>query len=297
VLLASHPAPSTIHLLIGPWDHEGSAEHTDRVVCVPVPPTATHRWDAYQAFFDRYLLGADVPAPPAVELFTVGPNRWRVLDAWPPPDAESTPLHLRAGGRLSFAAPDAAEPPDAFRYDPADPVPELVGRNGWALCAALGDRRRFDHRTDVLRYVGDPVPHDVELTGPVTARLHASSSALDTDFTVALADVFPDGTVNTIADGILRARYRRGLDRPTLLEPGVAEDLDVDLHATSYVVRRGHRLRVDVSSSCFDRYDRNPNTGEPFGASARTVVAEQRVHHEPGRASYVVLPVRPADVR
>jgi putative CocE/NonD family hydrolase len=291
-LLASHPQPATVHLLVGPWDHEGSGEHTDRVVCVPVPPTAEHRWDAYQAFFDRYLLDADVPAPPAADVFTIGPNRWRELPAWPPPDVRPTPLFLRADGRAALAAPTDDEPPDTFTYDPADPLPELVGRNGWALCAALGDRRRFDDRIDVLRYVGEPLADDLELTGPLSARLFAASSAVDTDFTVTLADVFPDGTVNTVADGIVRARYRRGLDRPVPLVPGAVEAYDVDLHATSYVVRAGHRLRVDVSSSCFDRYDRNPNTGAPVGTATTTVVARQTIHHAPGRASHVLLPVR-----
>jgi putative CocE/NonD family hydrolase len=265
------------------------------VGCVAVPPTARHRWDAYQAFFDRYLLAAGVPAPPAAEVFTIGPNAWQRLPAWPPPDAVPTALHLRAGGRLTVEAPGADEAPDAFVYDPADPVPELVGRNAWALCAALGDRRAFDGRADVLRFVGEPLEADLELTGHVSARLYAASSAVDTDFTVALADVRADGTVNTIADGIVRARYRRGLEEPAPpLVPGAVEAYDVDLHATSYVVRRGHRLRVDVSSSCFDRYDRNPNTGDPVGTATTTVVARQEVHHGPGRASHVVLPVRPA---
>jgi putative CocE/NonD family hydrolase len=169
--------------------------------------------------------------------------------------------------------------------------PETVGRNCWALCTALDDRRRLDGRGDILRYLGEPLDSDLELAGPLTAELYAATSAVDTDFTVTLCDVFEDGTVNTIQDGIVRARYRDGLDHPSLLEPGRVYRYVISLCATSYVVRRGHRLRVDVSSSNFDRYDRNPNTGERFGSSTRMLVAEQAIHHAPGRASHVVLPV------
>jgi putative CocE/NonD family hydrolase len=292
-LLESHPRPETVHLLVGPWDHEGSGDYTDRAVCQTLPPTAQHRWDTYQAFFDRYLMGVEngFGAEGPVEVFTLGANRWRRQPSWPPPGVVETPLYLRAGGGLSLEAPTAEESVDAFAYDPSDPVPETVGRNCWALCTALDDRRRLDGRSDILRYVGEPLDADLELAGPLVAELYAATSAVDTDFTVTLCDVFEDGTVNTIQDGIVRARYRDGLDDPALLEPGRVYRYVITLCATSYVVRHGHRLRVDVSSSNFDRYDRNPNTGELFGTSVRMVVAEQQIHHAPGRASHVVLPV------
>jgi putative CocE/NonD family hydrolase len=286
-----------VHLLVGPWDHEGSAEHTDRAACVQLPRTAGHRWDAYQAFFDRYLRGEDngFGRDGNVEVFTIGRNAWQHVPAWPPPAMVATPLYLRAGGRLDVQPPTAGEEPDRYRYDPADPVDETVGRNCWALCAALGDRRHLDGRTDILTYVSEPVPEDVELTGPVTATLHAATSAIDTDFTIALCDVFADGTVNPIQDGIVRARYRDGMDAPAPIEPGRVYAYEIDLFATSYLVAAGHRIRVDVSSSCFDRYDRNPNTGLPLGRSATTVVADQAIHHGPGTPSCIRLPiVRPA---
>jgi putative CocE/NonD family hydrolase len=292
-LLASHPRPETVHLLVGPWDHEGSAEYTDRAVCQPLPLTAQHRWDSYQAFFDHYLMGLDngFGDEGPVEVFTLGASRWRHAPSWPPPGVVETPLYLRAGGVVSLQAPDSQESVDQYTYDPSDPVPETVGRNCWALCTALDDRRRLDGRGDILRYLGEPLDSDLELAGPLTAELYAATSAVDTDFTVTLCDVFEDGTVNTIQDGIVRARYRDGLDHPSLLEPGRVYRYVISLCATSYVVRRGHRLRVDVSSSNFDRYDRNPNTGERFGSSTRMLVAEQAIHHAPGRASHVVLPV------
>jgi putative CocE/NonD family hydrolase len=293
IVLAHHPAPETVHLMVGPWDHEGSAEHTDRAVCVPLPRTAQHRWDAYQAFFDRYLRGDDngFGREGRVDLFTIGPNTWRHEPTWPPPAMTGTPVHLRAGGRLTFAAPPSDEGPATFTYDPLDPVPETVGRNCWALCTALADRRALDDRADILRYVSEPLAEDLELTGPVRAVLHAATSAVDTDFTVTLCDVFGDGTVNPIQDGIVRARYRNGMDAPSPVEPGAVVRYELDLFAASYVVAAGHRLRVDVSSSCFDRYDRNPNTGAPGGTSATTVVAEQAVFHGTTTPSYVALPV------
>ena len=293
VVLQHHPRPETVHLLVGPWDHEGSAEHTDRAACVQLPRTAGHRWDTYQAFFDRYLREEDngFGREGNVELFTIGRNDWRHEAAWPPPAMVPTPAYLRAGGVLTFDAPATDEAPDTFRYDPSDPVDETVGRNCWALCVALGDRRRLDGRDDIASYVSEPLEAALELTGPVTATLHAATSAADTDFTVALCDVFADGTVNPIQDGFVRARYRNGMDDPSPIEPGRVHAYEIDLFATSYVVAAGHRVRVDISSSCFDRYDRNPNTGLPLGQSATTVVAEQAIHHSPATASCVRLPI------
>src|SRR5262249_43332794 len=160
------------------------------------------------------------------------------------------PIYLRAGGALTLDGPGADEPAAGFTYDPLDPVAETVGGNCWALCTALGDRRALDDRADILRYVSEPLDADLELTGPVRAVLHAATSAVDTDFTVTLCDVFADGTVNPIQDGIVRARYRDGMDAPAPVEPGAIVRYELDLFAASYVVAAGHRVRVDVSSSC-----------------------------------------------
>ncbi len=292
-VMRSHPRPETVHLMVGPWDHEGSSEHTDRAACVQLPRTAVHRWDTYQAFFDRYLREEDngFGGEGNVEVFAIGRNAWQHEAAWPPPAMMATPLYLRSDGCLDLAPPTTDEAPDVYRYDPLDPVDESIGRNCWALCTALGDRRRFDGRPDIVTYTTEPLEADLELTGPVTATLHAATSAADTDFTVALCDVFADGTVNPIQDGIVRARYRNGMDAPSPIEPGRVHAYEIDLFATSYVVAAGHRIRVDISSSCFDRYDRNPNTGLTFGRSATTEVAEQAIHHSPAAPSCVRLPV------
>lgn len=156
----------------------------------------------------------------------------------------------------------------------------------------MGDRQLIARRPDVLVYTGSELATDLEITGPIVAHLHVASTATDTDFTVALVDVFPDGRANLIQDGILRATYRNGTGSLALLKPGQPYEVSIDLWSTSYRVEAGHRLRVEVSSSCFNRYDRNPNTGEPFGTARTSIVASQTVYHDRARPSRVVLPVR-----
>ncbi len=262
--------------MVGPWDHEGSGEHTDHAVCVPVPPTAAHRWDAYQAFFDRYVMQAADAAPvPAVEVFTLNDDWQRPRRVAAVRPRRRRPTTCARAALLSTEPPAADEEPDAYDYDPANPVAETLGGNCWMLCEALGDRREIEQRPDVVSYATPPLAADLELTGPITAVLYAATSAVDTDFTIAVVDVFEDGTANQIQDGIVRARFRNGMDAPSLVEPGEVVRYEIDLFATSYLLRRGHRLQVDVSSSCFDRYDRNPNTGGDYGHAADPVVAHQ----------------------
>ncbi|MFP6745034.1 MAG: CocE/NonD family hydrolase, partial [Alphaproteobacteria bacterium] len=149
------------------------------------------------------------------------------------------------------------------------------------------------NRDDVLVFTTDVLADDMELTGPITAKLFAASSARDTDFTVTVTDMFPDGYGNYIQDGIIRASYRESDITPSAIEPGRVYGYDIDLWATSYVVLKGHRLRVEVSSSCFNRYDRNPNTGDAFGRSAAPIKATQTIHHSRQYPSHVTLSVMP----
>jgi hypothetical protein len=287
------PHPDLIHLMVGPWDHEGSSEHTDHAICIPLPSTAAHRWDSYQAFFDRYLMEIenDFGKDGGVDYFTIAADRWQKSHAWPPVNMTPTPFYLRTGERLSSEAPSGDEAPDRFRYDPAKPVAETVGLNCWALCAQLGDRSEIEKRADVLCYTTAPLEADLELTGPIKAVLSAASSAPDTDFTVALIDLFPDGTANQIQDGIVRTSCARDPYRPEPVPAGEIRDYEIDLFATSYLVKAGHSIRVDVSSSCFDRYDRNTNTGELFGTARLVKIAEQAIHHSAAHPSRIVLPV------
>ena len=162
-----------------------------------------------------------------------------------------------------------------------------------AYSRAPGDRRDTQQRPDVLVYTSDPLTQPIEVTGPVQLVFWASSSARDTDFTAALSDVHPDGTARALTDGILRARYRTSRTAPSLLTPGEPYEFTIEIGATSNVFLPGHRIRVEVSSSNFPRYDRNPNTGAPFATDAAIVVARQTVFHDAGRPSRVVLPVVP----
>jgi putative CocE/NonD family hydrolase len=203
-----------------------------------------------------------------------------------------TPFYLRADGQLSETKPNDDASPDRFKYDPADPVVESVGLNCWAVCGQLGDRRPIESRADVVTYTTPRLESDLELTGPISAKLYAASDATDTDFTVALSDVFPNGTSNPIQDGIVRASAREDAFDPTPIEPGHIYAYDIDLFATSYLVKAGHRIRVSISSSCFDRYDRNPNSSERFATGTTTRIANQEIHRSALHPSHIVLPLK-----
>jgi putative CocE/NonD family hydrolase len=189
------------------------------------------------------------------------------------------------------------EAADAYNYDPADPV---ITRGGALLMApefpaGPYDQRPTEGRQDVLVYTSPALQQDIEVTGPITVHLWAASSAPDTDFVARLVDVYPDGYAQNLTDGITRARYRhfnRG-EAPSLIEPGKAYEYEIDLWATSNVFKAGHRIRLDVTSSNFPRWDRNPNTGHEFGATAELAVAHQTILHDREHPSYVLLPIVP----
>ena len=302
-LLADANAPRRHnHLLIGPWDHECSADKLGRAGLMPVPASAfAHRWDHYAAFFDRYLMGLDngFGARGPIHYFTLGADRWRDAEDWPLPGTDFQSWYLHGKGRAITADGEGTlsrEPPgeeshDSFVYDPTNPIAATLQMDCWAIAGAMGDRPEIEQRHDVLVYTSEPLKEPLELTGPITAELHAASSATDTDFTVVLADVFPDGRVNMIQDGILRTGFRDPDRAPQPIEPGRIYAFGIDLWATSYLVGEGHRLRVEISSSDFNRYDRNPNTGAPFGHSPDTIKAEQTVFHDAIHPSHIVLPV------
>jgi putative CocE/NonD family hydrolase len=237
-----------------------------------------------------------------VRYFVMGENRWRTADTWPPAGAVATPYYLHSGGRANTPAgdgvlstePPALEPADHYVYDPRDPVPTL---GGCTLVIPLGvrDQRPVEARPDVLVYTSAALREEVEVTGPVGVTLYASSSAYDTDFTAKLVDVRPDGYAQNIQDGIIRARYRDSTTDPRLIMPGQVERYSIDLWATSHVFRAGHRIRLEVSSSNFPRFDRNPNTGRALGVDRPEDLraARQTVFHDRERASHILLPVIP----
>jgi len=242
-----------------------------------------------------------------VKFFVMGSNRWEEADVWPPPEAVATRYYLHSGGSanslsgdgvLSVDAP-TAEGPDHFVYDPADPVPT----HGGNLCCApqsfppgAFDQRSNEARADVLIYTTPPLQKEIEVTGPVTVDLFVSSSAVDTDFTGKLIDVWPDGFAQNLADGILRVRYRNSPENPEFMNPGRTYRLNIDLWSTSNVFKTGHRIRLEISSSNFPRFDRNLNTEENPGLATRMVKATNTIYHDRDHSSAIILPVMPSSV-
>ena len=276
-------------LIVGPWSH--TTDFSDsRVGSVDFGPEAVR--DFFQIaddWFAYWLKGerTGVEEWPPIQLFVMGANRWRGESEWPLARTEYTDYYLRSGGSLSRQAPPD-EPPDSYDYDPRDPLMTLYSPPGQQ---EPQDQRALDGRRDVLVYQTPPLDEPVEVTGPVTVRLWASSSARDTDFVVKLMDVWPDGFVQELCYGIVRARYRESFASPSLIEPGRAYEYVIEVNPTSNLFRRGHRVRLDVSSSDFPNFDRNHNTGGDDYFESTLVAARQTVHHDQQRPSRIVLPV------
>ena len=261
-------------------------------------------YDTVLRWYDFLLKGIDngIGSEKPVRLFVMGKNTWREEPAWPLERAREVRYYLHAAkranslsgdGALSTALP-AEEPADKYVYDPADPVPT---RGGPLCCDAAGeppgafDQRPAENREDVLVYTTPAFEQDTEVTGPMRLELYASSSAVDTDFTGKLVDVSPDGYARNLTEGILRARYRGSREKPELMNPGQVYKLTISLWSTSNVFLAGHRLRLEVSSSNFPRFDRNLNTGEAQGNSASFMKATNTVYHDRAHPSALVLPV------
>ncbi|WGX97090.1 CocE/NonD family hydrolase [Nocardioides sp. L-11A] len=279
-------------LVVGPWDHNTWGKEPGEV---DFGPSAMFSFPgAVVAWMDRWLKGhrpATEPAP--VRYFRMGDLTWQEAPTWPPPGTTELRLLLDGGGRLvEGGAPTGA---DSYVYDPSDPVPSIGGRSCCYPPSPIGprDQRALAGRPDVLGYATDPLDHPLELAGPVRVELYASSTAPDTDFTAKLVDVHPDGTAINVCEGIIRARLREGFDREVLLTPGETVRLDIDLAATAIVFGPGHRVRLEISSSNFPTFDRNPNTGAPFGRDARMVTARQHIHHDAAHPSALVLTAVP----
>jgi putative CocE/NonD family hydrolase len=240
-----------------------------------------------------------------VKIFVMGRNEWREEDDWPPARAKSTKYYLHSGGSANTASGDGtlsttapgAEKADQFIYDPSDAVPTLGG----PLCcgpyppAGLGpqDQSKAESRSDVLIFTTPAMAKDLEVTGPVSLDLYVSSSAVDTDFTGKLVDLWPNGFAQNLTEGIRRLRYRNSQEKPELAKPGGTYHITVDLWATSNVFLAGHRLRLEVSSSNFPRFDRNLNTGEEQAGATRMSKATNVIYHDQAHPSAVALPLIP----
>jgi putative CocE/NonD family hydrolase len=274
-------------------------------------PAVELRW------FDHWLKGADngVQNMPAVRLFVMEPpdsgssgtGFWVKSSGFPLPGTTDVNYYLSSNGHANTLGGDgtlgtsqaSATTPDSYRYDPRNPVPTVGGNmcciNGLLPSGAF-DQRAVEQRPDVLVYSSAPLTRAEAVAGHVVVKLSASSSAPDTDFTAKLVDVHPDGFAQNIADGIIRARYRDSLTDPTLITPGVPYKYTIDLGNTAVVFRPGHQIRLEISSSNFPHYDRNPNTGARFAQTAQVRTATQTILHGGDFQSYVTLPVAPITV-
>jgi putative CocE/NonD family hydrolase len=303
---ADEAARAGQRLVIGPWHHVPWAPIVSGWNFGDEARSGINAWQL--RWFEHWLKDVqnEVPDDPPVRIFVMGENRWRDEREWPLSRARTTEYFLRSAGPANSLNGDgiltperpADEEADIFIYDPRAPALSLGGRSCCRyLISPMGpaDQRPVEIMNGVLIYSTPPLPQDIEVTGPVSAVLFAATTARDTDWTVKLVDVYPDGRAINIADGILRARYRRSLSSPEPLTPGEVYEYRIDLGSTSNLFWAGHRIRVEISSSNFPCYDRNLNTGNSLGDEwiADCVVATQTVFHDAARPSHIALPVIP----
>jgi putative CocE/NonD family hydrolase len=292
-------------LMMGPWTHGNlfltkQGELTFPAQAAPEGNEWRLRW------FDMNLKGLDngFDREAPVNIYVMGADRWRSECEWPLARAQYTKYFLRSGGRansllgngtLDLTSPHA-ESEDSYIYDPNHPVPTLGG-NVAMHPPRVGpyDQTAIEMRSDVLVYTTPPLEQDVEVTGPIILKLFASSDRKDTDFTGKLVDVSPSGYAKILLEGVIRARYRESFKKETLLTPNAINEYYVDLWSTSNLFLKGHRIRLEVSSSNFPKYDRNPNTGGTFAVDSQMLVAHQRVYHDKQHPSHLLLPIIPAD--
>ncbi len=293
-------------LLIGPWPHNMSLRFPDvdfgSDSMVPVRSLQLE-------WFDRWLRGSHLRSPRAapVRVFVMGENRWRELPRWPPADTSSVPFYLGSSGHANTLEGDGQlrhthcprEGRDDFIYNPRDPVPT---RGGSVCCNPKVfpwgpvDQRPVERREDVLVYTTPPLRDDVTVLGTVKVVLYVSTSAPDTDFTAKLVDVFPGGMARNLTDGILRMRYQTSLETPAKVTPGRVYAITINAGVTANTFLAGHRIRLEISSSNFPRFDRNPNTGRPVANETELRIAKQSIWHGPQQPSHLLLPVVPTDI-
>jgi putative CocE/NonD family hydrolase len=290
-------------LLMGPWPH--AVNSTRKLGAVDFGPAALIDLDGYELrWFDHWLKDANngIMSEAPVRLFVMGRNEWQDHTDWPIPGTRFVKYYLHSRGRANSLFGDGtlvprvatSAAPDHFAYNPLDPVPFIM-ESTYAQLGGPDDYRAVERRDDLLVYTSESLDEALVVCGPVRAHLSASSSAVDTDFMVKLIDVWPNGFAQRLTDGMVRARYREGGDRPSLIEPGKTYGFDVDAWNTCQELGKGHRIRVEIASSAFPKYDRNQNTGESLGKTTNTKIAKQTIYHDAENPSYVVVPVAPSN--
>jgi len=292
-------------LVMGPWIHMpwGPVAGT-----CSFGPQAKNRLNEEQLqWFERWLKDKQSGEEPVAKLFVMRGNRWRNAETWPPADSEDQEWFLHSDGRANSLSstgslthqPPQQEQPDVYVYDPANPAPSAGGRSccdPTVTPMGVAPQRIIEVRNDVLLYTSEPLSQALEVTGDVCLVLHAATSAVDTDWVARLVDVDEDGTAVNVCQGILRARYRRGLESPQPVTPGEVNEYEIRLGPTSWEFAPGHKIRIQVTSSDFPAHDINPNTGQAVGDVGLLdgIAATQVVYHDETHPSRLILPVATA---
>ena len=322
---------SPVQLIMGPWTHSGNTRsYAGNVEFGPDASMDDFHTVRHLVWFDSVLKGEDIKEDAPVLIFVMGTGDgrkdengrlyhggyWREADAWPLPGTATTTYYFHADGSLSIDKPAQRNSSTTYTFDPRNPVQTIGGSfssTSPVFEPGAYDQREADDvfgatkpylplksRGDVLVFQTNPLEADMNVIGPIVVKLHISSTATDTDFTAKLVDVyppsedFPTGYEMNITDGILRTRYRDRPDRQELMEPGETYEIEVTPFPTANVFKKGHRIRIDISSSNFPRFDVNPNTSEPLGRNRRMIPADNTVYHDAARPSHVLLPIFPA---
>ncbi len=326
-------------LLVGPWIHGGNGSSSaGDVEFGPDAAIAKFATEFHLDWFDHYLKKkpARTSTTAPIRLFVMGTGDghkdakgklyhggyWRESTEWPLPGTKFVPYYFQSDGSLTTTAPAANTSPTTYRYDPQNPVPTIGGAFSGALKRGPFDQREREFknlnggsengfygskppylplrsRSDVVVFQTEPLKQDVEVIGPIVVNLFASSSAVDTDFTAKLLDVYPanaeypTGFDMNLTDGIIRARYRNSPSKQDMMQPGQIYKFVIEPFPTANVFKKGHRIRIDISSSNFPRFDVNPNTGEPLGQNRRMIAADNSIYHDAAHSSHVVLPIAP----
>jgi putative CocE/NonD family hydrolase len=293
-------------LIIGPWTHGNfSGSFPEREFGWGGSSAAIDLPGIHLRWFDRWLKDVDngIDQEPPVMIFVMGVDEWCSEADWPLPNTQYRPYYLRSSGGANTlygdgtlsTKPPGDEPSDVYLYNPLRPVPTVGGQVILPGGNAMGprDQREVELRDDVLVYSTPVLDRPMEVTGPIDLCLFVASSARDTDFTGKLVDVYPDGRAMILTEGILRARYRNSFTGPELLEPGAIYELRLNLWATANVFLPGHRIRLEVSSSNFPRFDRNSNTGGEIASEAADQYrpATNRIFHDAAHPSRLILPI------
>lgn len=290
-------------LIMGPWIHQINS--STKIGDVEFGPDAIIDLKGYQLkWFDRWL--KDEPNPidqeKPVKIFVMGRNEWVEEAEWPLPNTQWTHYYIHSktqansrfgDGVLSIEPPKEGEGAmDEYTYDPANPVPFITDMVSSQIGGA-DDYSAIERRDDVLVYTTPILEKDTEVTGPIKMDLYAKTDVTDTDFMVKLLDVHPNGFVQRLTDGMVRARFRKGMDQPELITPGEIYQYEVDCWNTSHVFKKGHSIRIEIASSAFPKYDFNLNTGAPLGKTTEMKAAHQVIYHDSEHPSAIILPIIP----